>query len=172
MGYRQFSKIMLLALGGWAALLLLLSVIFRIGPRRGTERFEPEVPVYEEGFDLRERRSEVIGWHNIVYQVSLEYPSLAVYRFCERELRRKGWVREYPMQELPIWRPSRAGDKRHWVARAQWRDKNGVYRIQLELMSTERVREELPGEVVSESREPGITVSCTASRIMLPVEGK
>ena len=25
-----------------------------------------------------------------------------------------------------------------------------------------------PGEVVSESREPGITVSCTSSRILLP----
>jgi hypothetical protein len=168
--HREFSKIMVIALAGWAALVLILSLYFRPGPGRGAERFEPALPVYEGASNLEERRAENLGWHNLRYQVSQEFPSLAVYRFYDQELRRRGWKREFPTEEAPEWRALRTRNERHLVARAQWRDEKGIYQIVVEIMATEKVREDASGEVIAEKREPGLTVSCTASRILLPVE--
>ena len=164
----SFAKAMLVVLLAWAGLLVILYFAFGAGPKRGLERDEPSLPVYEGATHRREQRSETIGWHNLTYRVSLEYPSLAVYHFCDRRLQQQGWTREVPQAEAPIWRSRPEGKKRFWVAQGQWRDKRGIYRIQLELLSTERVREGLPGEMTSEGHEPGIIVSCTSRRIMFP----
>jgi hypothetical protein len=147
----------------WLALMIALGRWQR--GRRGGGAAEPKLLHYPGTESVREQTVPNLGWRKYWFALDEDYPSESVFYFYQNRLEPEGWRLAIPGE--PQWYRRKGKGEDQDLFRASWISPNNLFQIDLDMVSTVKVRRE-GGAVLGEDREPGITVYVTLHRVIGP----
>lgn len=161
---RQLIRLVAVIGIAWIAGLMLLARWQR-ATGTSTEMGGPELIHYPGTEDIPEQTSPNIGFRKYWFELAEEYPSKSVFYFYQNELTSEGW--QLLGDGQPRWKRYVSGDQGNDIFRALWASPDGLYQLELEMLSVAQLIKQ-DGEIVSEDREPGVKVYVTLRRAVIP----
>lgn len=161
---RELLVVLVAVLVGWVVLISLLSKWQR-GRAGDRVTNEPAFVHYPGTESVQEQTASTTGFRRYWFHLNEDYPSLSVYRFYKSKLEPDGW--RAVGQSPPNWvsRPDKSATSD--LLRATWIDKQGLFQLDVEMVSTVTATKQPDGTTVK-ARKPGIEVYVTMRRVLLP----
>jgi hypothetical protein len=147
---------------GWVLLMAGLTRWQRSRPH--SPAAQPPLIHYPGTESAPEQTAEATGFHRYWFHLDEDYPSLSVYSFYQQQLQSEGWR---PFGEgQPQWTRREDKNTSSDLFHATWISPNGLFQIDLEMVSTVKVTQEDAAR--TEHRQPGLDVFVTMQRVLLP----
>lgn len=161
---RELFIVLGIVIIGWVLLMSLVSKWQRTSAA-GKVTIEPQLVHYPGTESAPEQEAPNLGFRKYWFHLGEDYPSLSVYTFYQRKLEPDGWklLREGAPQWIRRYEKKEALD----LFRATWISADGLFQLDLEMMSTVKLIAHEDGEP-TEKRQRGIDVFVTLRRVLLP----
>ena len=161
---RELMIVLGVFLMGW---IVLMAVVGRWQRGRAGERVtaEPQLIHYPGTESAPEQTSPSLGFRKYWFHLNQDYPSLSAFSFYEQKLEPGGW--RLLGQGQPQWFRRVDKDAARDLFRATWIPPNGLFQLDLEMMSTVKLTQH-EGGTETEERQPGMDVFVTLRRALFP----